>query len=161
MFRLPKPVQKLSVKGTQAWDILEVFFQNLIFLWSIFENFSIRWLSQSRNDFFTRSSSLKRFHRWLIQHWKKISRLLHQRSNFASFCHGHPTKYSARVERISSLSESTWKRFHRWLKQRGNDFFYVMYSTLLHLPPLRFHCVRGCWDRTPDCCNFGIGSQTL
>jgi hypothetical protein len=40
-------------------------------------------------------------------------------------------------------------------------FFYVLYSTLLHLPPLRFHCVGGCWDRTQDCCDFGIGSQTL
>ncbi len=40
-------------------------------------------------------------------------------------------------------------------------FFYVRYSTLLHLPPLRFHCVGGCWDRTQDCCDFGIGSQTL
>ncbi len=28
------------------------------------------------------------------------------------------------------------------------NFFYVLYSTLLHLPPLRFHCVGGCWDRT-------------
>ncbi len=27
--------------------------------------------------------------------------------------------------------------------------FYVWYSTLLHLPPLRFHCVGGCWIRTP------------
>ncbi len=26
--------------------------------------------------------------------------------------------------------------------------FYVRYSTLLHLPPLRFHCVGGFWDRT-------------
>jgi hypothetical protein len=40
------------------------------------------------------------------------------------------------------------------------SFFYVLYSTLLHLPPLRFHCVGGCWDRTQDCCHFGIGSQT-
>ncbi len=24
-------------------------------------------------------------------------------------------------------------------------FFYVLYSTLLCLPPLRFHCVGGCW----------------
>ncbi len=30
-------------------------------------------------------------------------------------------------------------------------YFYVRYSTLLHLPPLRFHCVGGCWDRTQDC----------
>ncbi len=38
-------------------------------------------------------------------------------------------------------------------------FFYVLYSTLLHLPPLRFHCVGECSDRTQDCCY--IGSQTL
>ncbi len=24
------------------------------------------------------------------------------------------------------------------------------YSTLLHPPPLRFHCILGCWDRTQD-----------
>ncbi len=40
-------------------------------------------------------------------------------------------------------------------------FFYVPYSTLLHQPPLRFHCVGGCWDRTQDCCDFDIDSQTL
>jgi len=38
---------------------------------------------------------------------------------------------------------------------------HVLYSTLLHLPPLRIHCVGGYWDRTQDCCAFGIGSQTL
>ncbi len=30
-------------------------------------------------------------------------------------------------------------------------------SSLLHLPPVRFHCVGGCWDRTQNCCDFGIG----
>ncbi len=39
--------------------------------------------------------------------------------------------------------------------------FYVRYSTLLHLPPLRFHCVGGCWDRTKDSCDYSIGCQTL
>ncbi len=34
-------------------------------------------------------------------------------------------------------------------------FLYVLYSTLLHLSPLRFHCVGGCWDRIQDCCDFG------
>jgi hypothetical protein len=42
----------------------------------------------------------------------------------------------------------------------GGFFMYVLYSTLLHLPPLRFHCVGGCWDRTQDCCGYGNGSQT-
>ncbi len=34
-------------------------------------------------------------------------------------------------------------------------FFNVLHSTLLHLPPLRFHCADGCWDRsrTQDRCN--------
>ncbi len=41
------------------------------------------------------------------------------------------------------------------------NFFYVLYSTLFHLPPLRFHCVGGCWDPSQDYCDFGIGSQTL
>ncbi len=36
---------------------------------------------------------------------------------------------------------------------------YVLYSTLLHLPPPRF--LWGCWERTKDnCCYFGIDSQT-
>ncbi len=35
-------------------------------------------------------------------------------------------------------------------------FLYVWYSTLLHLPPLRFHCVGGCWDRTQDICDNDI-----
>ena len=39
--------------------------------------------------------------------------------------------------------------------------FLLLYSTLLHLPPLRFHCVGECWDQTQDCCNLGIGSQTF
>ncbi len=38
-------------------------------------------------------------------------------------------------------------------------FFNVIYATLLHLSPLRFHCVGGCWDRTHDCCDFGICSR--
>jgi hypothetical protein len=35
------------------------------------------------------------------------------------------------------------------------DFFiiYIRYSTLLHLPPLRFHCVGGCW--------YGINQRLL
>jgi hypothetical protein len=40
-------------------------------------------------------------------------------------------------------------------------FMYALYSTLLHLPSLRFHCVGGCWDRTQDNFDFGIGCQML
>jgi hypothetical protein len=28
------------------------------------------------------------------------------------------------------------------------SFFSIQYSALLHLPPLRFHCADGCWDRS-------------
>jgi hypothetical protein len=37
---------------------------------------------------------------------------------------------------------------------------YVRYSTLLLLPPLRFNCVGGSWDRTQDSCDNDIGCQT-
>jgi hypothetical protein len=42
-------------------------------------------------------------------------------------------------------------------------FFSVLYSALFHLPPLRFHCADGCWDRTQDRCNWciDIDSQAL
>jgi hypothetical protein len=30
---------------------------------------------------------------------------------------------------------------------------------VLHTPPLRFHCVGGCWDRTQESCDYGIGCQ--
>jgi hypothetical protein len=33
-------------------------------------------------------------------------------------------------------------------------FFYVRYSRLLHLMPLRFHCVGGCWDPTQASCDY-------
>jgi hypothetical protein len=33
------------------------------------------------------------------------------------------------------------------------DFFFILYSALLHLPSLRFHCADGCWDQTQDRCN--------
>jgi hypothetical protein len=42
------------------------------------------------------------------------------------------------------------------LPSQCNTVFYVRYSTLLHLPPLRFQCVGGCRDRTQDCCDSGI-----
>jgi hypothetical protein len=41
------------------------------------------------------------------------------------------------------------------------SFSFVLYSALLHLPPLRFHCADGCWDRAQDRCNWCIGCQTL
>jgi hypothetical protein len=36
---------------------------------------------------------------------------------------------------------------------------YVRYSTLLHLPPLRFHCVGECWDRTQEWWNFALTAR--
>jgi hypothetical protein len=44
------------------------------------------------------------------------------------------------------------------LCKEGFFFIYVR-STLLHLPPLRFHCVGDCLDRTQDCCDFGIDTK--
>jgi hypothetical protein len=50
------------------------------------------------------------------------------------------------------------------IESRGFFFsfsFYVSYSTLLHLPSLGFHCVRGCWDHTQDCCDRTPWTYTL
>jgi hypothetical protein len=44
-------------------------------------------------------------------------------------------------------------RFSFFLIFLGGFFLFVLYSALLHLPPLRFHCADGCWD-----CNWCIGS---
>ncbi len=60
----------------------------------------------------------------------------------------------------SHQNQKTWEKYvyHCYFgKDNRGD---VLYSTLLHLPPFRFNCVGGCWDRTQDC-SFGIGSQTL
>jgi hypothetical protein len=48
-----------------------------------------------------------------------------------------------------------------WTYFFGDFFLPISYSTLLHLPPLRFHTVKGYRDRTQDCCDFDIASQTL
>jgi hypothetical protein len=37
-------------------------------------------------------------------------------------------------------------------------FMCVRHLTQFHLPPLRFFCVEGRWDRTQGCCDFGIDS---
>jgi hypothetical protein len=36
------------------------------------------------------------------------------------------------------------------------DFFFILYSALLRLPSLRFHCADGCWDRTQDRCKLQL-----
>ncbi len=56
-----------------------------------------------------------------------------------------------------------WKKFacppllsagFQYIYVSTGDFlvFYVRYSKLLHLPPLRFQGVGRCWGRTQDCC---------
>jgi hypothetical protein len=52
----------------------------------------------------------------------------------------------------------------KFLKGDSMGFFFiyfVLYSALLHLPSLRFHCADGCWDRIQYRCNWCIDSQTL
>jgi hypothetical protein len=40
-------------------------------------------------------------------------------------------------------------------------FDFVFYSAMLHLPPISFHGVGGCWDRNQDSWVIGIGNQML
>ncbi len=59
---------------------------------------------------------------------------------------------------VRTLEGIYWVRILTWAFL---ELFSGLYSKLLHLPPLRFHCVGRCWDRTQDGCDFGIGFQTL
>jgi hypothetical protein len=62
---------------------------------------------------------------------------------------------------------SAWYRLMALISIHINCFLVVrlklssFFSTLFHLPPLRSHCVGGCWNRTQDSCDYCIGSQTL
>ncbi len=69
-------------------------------------------------------------------------------------------RLSPNIEAMKRLSV-TFKVWRNVLFIFLGGFFFVPYSTLLHLPPLRFHCAGGCWDWTQDHCNWCIGSQTL
>ncbi len=66
------------------------------------------------------------------------------------------------LQRESQPNEDNCQQCYM-LKGDFFDFFlfYVRYLTLLLLPPLRFHCVGGCWDRTQDSCDYGLVCQTL
>jgi hypothetical protein len=58
---------------------------------------------------------------------------------------------------IPRPSDSVLKR-RDYIFFKGDFYsFKVLNSTLIHLPPHRFHSVGGCWDWTQDCCDWGIG----
>jgi hypothetical protein len=52
---------------------------------------------------------------------------------------------SAVEQAVTVIAESLLLLHHSFW---GYFYFFVLYLTLLHLPPLRFHCADGCWDRT-------------
>jgi hypothetical protein len=56
--------------------------------------------------------------------------------HFCQSCMASSPEYESMVLEFASLRDL-------WIY-----FMYVLYSTVLHLPPLRFRCVGGCWDRT-------------
>jgi hypothetical protein len=72
-------------------------------------------------------------------------------------------KFSENVETfchfISKLSTKKLKPFVTKGVENSFIYFSVRYSTLLNLPPLRFHCVGGCWNRTQDSCDKDTGCQ--
>ncbi len=55
---------------------------------------------------------------------------------------------SSRLNSLYGTGPVLFRPFH--LNRAIFLFSYVLYSTLLHLAPLKFHCVGGCWDRTQD-----------
>jgi hypothetical protein len=68
------------------------------------------------------------------------------RNNRSYSSHGSHTQVIANSCRVRTSAHLIGEFF---------EFFYVLYSALLHLPPLRFHCVGGNWDRTQNCGDFG------
>jgi hypothetical protein len=52
--------------------------------------------------------------------------------------HAKPSVFSE-----GTLVPSFLDKVNRGIKKKK---FCVLYSTLLHLPSLKFHCVGGCWD---------------
>jgi hypothetical protein len=67
------------------------------------------------------------------------------------------------VKVATGINDTGSKFFHHFLFSNifGVFFLFELHSALLHLPPLRFQCADGCWDRTQDRCNWCIDSQTL
>ncbi len=65
------------------------------------------------------------------------------------------------VPRVTQQEKRLQSRLHQLEDYKWRFFDFFVHSTLIYLPPLRFHCVGGCWDRNQDCCDFGIGSQTF
>ncbi len=78
-----------------------------------------------------------------------------------------PVVFMARYVMILRGATSLWGALegvgpeNRYFFGPWNGTSEVLNSTLIYLTPHRFHSVGGCWDRTQDCCNFGIGSRTL
>ena len=94
-------------------------------------------------------------------------RMRRMRQQLASEGGAYASKLLAYAPHTVALCQR--RRRMRQLKQKGilgerieiitaSKMLVNSYSTLLHLPPLRFYCVGGCWDRTQA---FGIDSQTL
>jgi hypothetical protein len=49
-----------------------------------------------------------------------------------------------RLQQVHGSLHRDWCKNSFFLNIFWGDFFFVLYSTLLHLPPLRFHCADGC-----------------
>jgi hypothetical protein len=78
-----------------------------------------------------------------------------------------PNRIFAQIRHFFAIRTRNFPNRIQFLSFSGRSYanfcllFFVLYSALLHLPPLRFRCANGCWDRTQDRCNWCIGSQTL
>jgi hypothetical protein len=71
------------------------------------------------------------------------------------YCDG---SFSTRSAQLRATDNSSCCCIEYVLKQKRPSLA-QRYSTLLHLPPLRFHCVGGCWDPTQDCCDLALTAR--
>jgi hypothetical protein len=130
--------------------------------------FSMFFIVERRSRIRKYNSGSRRPNNWWIlrdpEHWfpQKLSQRYSTASFFSSFnCY--------RIQNLGGqvIFWGTWRvngslAVSRWgMKPLSCGFFKFFYSTLFHLPPLRFHCVGGCWYRMHGSCDYGIGCQTL
>jgi hypothetical protein len=91
------------------------------------------------------------------------------RQRVAGGCHGglpegneHPDQDGEGEEEGAALYLHKYWLIKKTI--RGDFFGFFLFMSLFNTASSaapRFHCVGGCWDRTQDCYDFGMNSQTI
>ncbi len=133
---------------------------NIILVWqcTVSNSFLHEWSTGSRHTLFLESVEL------LYSHMARSSTmpLKGELGGSSGELRGPSNGY---LGSISSLAGSGLKTLAGLYKlyyfpflrifRKGDFCFLCTLFNTAHLPPVRFHCVRGCWDRTQDSSTLG------